>query len=222
MARKRTMIGVAALTALAALTAPVSKLPKMAPYSVADYQSEANRKASAHGPVEGLHGRLITIEEHVKTARDLLLFTINDFLDTKPEYDIKVDKSTNEMEVYLNGTLVRKIRVGTGQVLKTDKPAFGEYVTPNGDYIVIHVRDKDSVHKKFGKNAHFYGDGMIQMSGPWAPHIALHGTNDNNRIGKYTTNGCINMRNEDILWLMRNAGIGSRIHVYQSQQSSTN
>ena len=77
-----------------------------------------------------------------------------------------------------------------------------------------------ALEEKFGNNAKLYGSGMLQLLGPWAPHIAIHGTNDNSRIGKYSTNGCINLANENLEWLLSNAGIGSKVYVYDSKANN--
>ena len=103
--------------------------------------------------------------------------------------------------------------------LRPNKTKFWEYVTPNGKYILINVLDSTDLRRKFGRNAHLYGNGMMQLSGPWAPYIAIHGTFDSTRIGTRKTNGCINVTNDNLRWLMENVGIGTRVHVYESVPS---
>ena len=210
-------VAVATLATLVSAPIMVNKYQKISPYLASDVSSELTRQPTQRKPTAGLKGAFITLEEHAKTARDYFLFTINDLIDPKPEYDIFVDKTTNQMEVYLDGKFVRRVQVGTGQILKSNKSAFGEYVTPDGDYMIINVFDRQGLQHKFGKNAYLYGEGMIQLAGPWAPYIALHGTYDDSKISGYTTNGCINMRNGDLRWIMENVGIGSRVHVSQSK-----
>tara|TARA_Y100000310_G_scaffold335274_2_gene416870 strand:- start:2423 stop:3091 length:669 start_codon:yes stop_codon:yes gene_type:complete len=187
----------------------------MKDYLHADIDSELTRVASSGKPTGGL----VTIEEHVKTARDFLLFGKNRLQrDDNPGYDLTVDKTTNTMYVFNGDTLIRTIDVGTGEELIENKDRFGQYVTPNGEYLVIKEFDQKALREKFGQ-AHadkYYAVGMLQLSGPWAPHIAIHGTPDPDKIGKNKSHGCINVGLDDMAWIMDNVGIGSTVSVYMS------
>ena len=47
--------------------------------------------------------------------------------------------------------------------------------------------------------------------------FAIHGTNDETRIGKRVTGGCINMRNKDIKRLIKNIDLGDEVVVISNQ-----
>ena len=47
--------------------------------------------------------------------------------------------------------------------------------------------------------------------------FAIHGTNDESRIGKRVTGGCINMRNKDIKKLMKGINLGDEVVVISNQ-----
>jgi lipoprotein-anchoring transpeptidase ErfK/SrfK len=47
--------------------------------------------------------------------------------------------------------------------------------------------------------------------------FAIHGTNDETRIGKRVTGGCINMRNKDIKKLIKNIHLGDEVVVISNQ-----
>ena len=217
--KKIALRGLVALGLTTLATAPISypRIKEIGPYLSADYNSEKTRHATRSSPTDGLKGNLISLEEHVKTARDLALFTVSDVFDKKPRYDLNVDKTENKMDVYLNSQLIKTMNIGSGEILKPDKTKFGEYVTPNGDYLLINNLDVNDLRRKFGRNADLYGEGLMQLSGPWAPYIAIHGTFDNAKIGARKSNGCINVTNEDLRWLMENVGMGTRVHVYESK-----
>ncbi|GEM_PF-5965604 len=190
---------------------------EMYPYLKADVDSELERVATVDPPKP--KGGLVTLEEHVKTARDLVLYAYNKPSDNRPLYHLKVDKSTNTMEVYDGeGNLVRQMQVGTAKELKETKTQFGEYVTPNGNYLVINHFNEQELEKKFGANAFFhYGTGMLQLSGPWTPHIAIHGVSSPKKVGIYDSNGCVRVENEDVEWLKKNVGVGSTVHIFMSK-----
>lgn len=201
--------GIALLTASPYL---IQSYNKISPYLISDIQSELERKPSSGKPTTGVKGNILTGLEHLKTFRDYMLFSYNDLIDSRQEYEIEVDKKTNIARFYLDGVLEKEIPVGTAKVLQDDKTKYGEYVTPNGEYMVINHFDKEDIRDKFG-NVTYYGDGLIQLSGPWAPHIAFHGIDDPKRIGAYGSNGCINLDNPDISWMMENVGVGSKVKI---------
>lgn len=191
---------------------------KLAPYIKSDIKSELSRKPSAGKPTGGAKGLVLRLGEFAKTGRDIIKFAYQDLFDDKAEYDIHINKDSNTANFYLNDSLVKTITVGTGKVNKPNKEAFGEgeYVTPNGEYIVVRYMSKDLVKRKFGEaNAEgFYaGQGMLPLLGPWAPHIAMHATLDTTKIGDYKSNGCINYLISDFDWVTDNVGIGSKVHI---------
>ena len=47
--------------------------------------------------------------------------------------------------------------------------------------------------------------------------FAIHGTNDETRIGKRVTGGCINMRNKDVKRLIKNIDLGDEVIVISNQ-----
>lgn len=202
------------MSALAAY--PCYKLHKMWPYLRDDYTSEATRLPSQGHP----KSRRASLEELTKNARDYWLYLRNDTTDNLPNYDIYVDKTTNKMEIYLDNKLIKAMDVGTGQLYQTDKTQFGEFVTPNGDYLLIEKLDSAELRKKFGsRGERDYANGMLQLSGKWAPYIAIHATNDESRLGKRKSNGCVNVTRENMDWMLQNIGIGSKVHIYQSDHS---
>ena len=191
------------------------KVKEISNYIREDYRTEITREPSKGHPKDTFEWGI----ELLKTMRDTGLYAINDITDKLPEMDIYIDKSTNTMKIYdTEGKLVRETIVGTGVVLQPDKTRFGEYVTPDGEYVVINKLRPDSLERKFDDGAEYYGDGMLQLSGPWAPHIAIHGTKKpEKKIGKYASNGCINVNEDTINWMLGNVGIGSRVHVFMSE-----
>jgi len=215
---KKVKKGLGCLVLAATTTAGLylgSTYLSMKNYLHADIDSELTRVASSGKPTGGL----VALEEHVKTARDLLLFGKNRLQrDEGSKYDLKINKTTNQMYVFNGDTLIKIIDVGTGEEFVEDKDRFGQYVTPNGDYLVIKEFDQEALREKFG-TAHadkYYAVGMLQLSGPWAPHIAIHGTPDPNKIGERKSHGCINVGLEDMAWILENVSVGSTVSVYMS------
>ena len=47
--------------------------------------------------------------------------------------------------------------------------------------------------------------------------FAIHGTNDETRIGQRVTGGCINMKNRDLDQLIKTINLGDEVHVTSNQ-----
>lgn len=218
MNKKRfALAGCASLGAL--VVAPIGlygaySYSKMAPYVAADIESIQTCTNC---------DSIKRFEEHVKTGRDVVLFAQNNLQDQRPEVDMYVDKTANSMEVYHDGELLRRMSITTGKELIPHKSKFGEYVTPDGDYLVIDYKNQEELEQKFGAYDadRFYAGRMIQLSGPWAPHIAIHATHHVEEIGEHASNGCMRVSVEDFDWLKDVAGIGSRVHVFMTQENSS-
>ncbi|MBO1580338.1 L,D-transpeptidase [Bacillus sp. XF8] len=108
-----------------------------------------------------------------------------------------VNTTTNKMDFYQNGTFIRSFSVATG---KAATP------TPIGSFIIVNKiknRPYYTRHIKGGDPRNPLGDRWmgLNMVGTWGTTYAVHGTNNNQAIGKNTTLGCIRMFNEDIHWL---------------------
>jgi len=182
-----------------------------------DVRSELRReKGNRFGDSIGL----FTLYELAKTARDVfVIYPFNRVKDLiapegREELAIFIDKETHAAFVVdEKGGLVLAAPVATGQADGDVKTRFGEYITPAGEYVIIRRYSPEELRRKFGGKAHFYGGGMIQLLGPWAPHIAIHGTDEPGSVGKGNSNGCIRMRDEDFGALAGKAKIGSRVFV---------
>ncbi|MES5891731.1 MULTISPECIES: L,D-transpeptidase [Bacillus cereus group] len=108
-----------------------------------------------------------------------------------------VDTKLNKMDFYQNGKLIKSFTVATG---KTATP------TPKGTFQVVNKiknRPYYTGHIKGGDPRNPLGDRWLglNMAGTYGTTYAIHGTNNNQAIGKATTLGCIRMYNNDIHWL---------------------
>ncbi|MFJ8529421.1 L,D-transpeptidase [Bacillus sp. NPDC094106] len=116
---------------------------------------------------------------------------------TLPNQQLIVNTSTHEMAFYQDGAFIRNFTVATG---KASTP------TPTGTFVIVNKiknRPYYAKHIKGGDPRNPLGDRWLglNMAGTWGTTYAIHGTSNNQAIGKPTTLGCIRMYNEDIHWL---------------------
>jgi len=135
--------------------------------------------------------------------------------------EILVNKTVNQAAVLRNKKLDTVYTVSTGAVHKPTKSRYGEYVTPNGEYLVKGRRDPAALAKKF-TNPEYYGAGQILLIGPFGGDIALHGTNKKETLGRYETNGCVRFDNKTMDELLRTVPIGSIVRISDLPQQAWN
>ncbi|PGA91238.1 L,D-transpeptidase [Bacillus toyonensis] len=111
--------------------------------------------------------------------------------------ELIINTNTNKMDFYQNGTFIKTFTVATG---KSATP------TPKGTFMIVNKiknRPYYTGHIKGGDPRNPLGDRWmgLNMAGTYGTTYAIHGTNNNQAIGKATTLGCIRMYNADIHWL---------------------
>lgn len=110
---------------------------------------------------------------------------------------IIVNKKTNKLAFFQNGSLVREFRVATGKT-----PA----LTPEGRFEIVNkIKNRPYYKEKIpgGDPRNPLGDRWIglDVNGTKGTTYGIHGNNNKNSIGKYVSAGCIRMYNDDIHWL---------------------
>lgn len=219
------------ILALAGAFAMGVKVREVMPFALKDIQSEVKRVPSKGHPKNWESFML----EGAKTVKEVGLYTYNTTLGSlfdkirgrrERKCVILVDKSTNTARLYAlepRIELLKEFRVATALIDKPHKTRFGEYVTPNAAYVVVHKLDSLDLTKKFrrlGKQRvwDLYGDGMLELLGPWAPYIAIHATPHKERIGRRATHGCVNVSLEVMRELLDIVDEGSYVIIYDGRE----
>lgn len=102
-----------------------------------------------------------------------------------------------------------------------DKQSKGDMKTPEGNFNIGDIQKSSNWSHDFGdgkgeiKGA--YGPFFIRLLTPGHEGIGIHGTHDNNSIGTRITEGCIRMKNEDILELVKKVRVGSVVVITPSK-----
>jgi lipoprotein-anchoring transpeptidase ErfK/SrfK len=91
-----------------------------------------------------------------------------------------------------------------------DKRAEGDCRTPEGEFEVASVEDS-SAWEHGGKPA--YGPFFVRLSCPPWTGIGIHGTDEPESVGTRSTLGCVRLRNEDLLAVVRAVTRGTRVAI---------
>jgi len=130
--------------------------------------------------------------------------------DLEGEEWILVRKQDFTLTLYRGRSVIASYPVAIGKN-DGDKQKSKDMRTPEGVFSVLSV--ENSSHW-----VHDFGDGKGPIAGAYGPYfirlktpyrgIGIHGTHDPNSIGTKATEGCIRLRNEDLLALVKDVKKG--------------
>ncbi|GED14378.1 L,D-transpeptidase [Aneurinibacillus migulanus] len=131
------------------------------------------------------------------------------------EVYIEINKTTNQLTIFLNDISVYTFPVGTGK---------NKHLTPEGEFtITTRVKEPWYLPKNIagGSPRNPLGTRWLGLNVPGTGgyKYGIHGTNNPASIGHNVSQGCIRMHNEDIEWLYRNIPLGTRV-IIKSNNSS--
>ena len=114
------------------------------------------------------------------------------------KFTIHVSKSTNTLDLMLNGKLFKRYSVGTGK--------FGK--TPEANFTIVDkikeptwTRPSDNRRIEYGDPENLLGSRWMAIKSKEHPELTgfgIHGTWQRDSIGKQSSNGCIRMLNEEV------------------------
>ncbi|MFO7958815.1 MAG: L,D-transpeptidase family protein [Candidatus Brocadiia bacterium] len=111
---------------------------------------------------------------------------------------VLVDLSEFRLALLFDGVFIKEYLVGIG---KDDCTPTGEFVVDN---LLVRPRwyAPDGRVIEYGEEDHLLGERWIGFADqPGASGLGIHGTKGNSGIGEKCSNGCIRMRNEDVVEL---------------------
>ncbi|HWO97608.1 MAG TPA: L,D-transpeptidase family protein [Bacillus sp. (in: firmicutes)] len=128
---------------------------------------------------------------------------------------IIINKSTNQLAYYENSQLKRVFAVATGK-----RPSY----TPEGKFKVVNKLVNRPYYKgkiPGGDPRNPLGNRWLGLNarGTWGTTYAIHGNNNPNSIGKYVSNGCIRMYDEQVEWLFNQVKVGTPVIITTSGKS---
>lgn len=128
---------------------------------------------------------------------------------------IIVNKKTNKLAFFQNGSLIREFPVATGK-----NPS----LTPEGSFEIVNkIKNRPYYKEKIpgGDPRNPLGDRWIglDVNGTNGTTYAIHGNSNKNSIGKYVSAGCIRMYNDDIHWLFAQVKVHTTAIITSSKLS---
>lgn len=135
---------------------------------------------------------------------------------------IVISKEAMTLTVY--GQNVNKIAEYGVAVGKNygNKQKVGDMKTPEGKFEIQQIQDASTWTHDFkdgkGEIKGAYGSHFIRLLTPPHRGIGIHGTHDPASIGTRATEGCIRLRNEDLLELVGMVWVGMPVMIVTSEK----
>ncbi|NLD04527.1 MAG: L,D-transpeptidase [Synergistaceae bacterium] len=122
---------------------------------------------------------------------------------------IGINKEQLRLTLYKGLDPLKTWQISIGKGKGPEKKSRFDLITPSGTFTIYRVVEdaKKLVYDPAWFNepgepeAGVYGSKLISFYNKW--QIAIHGTNNPSSIGKWTTHGCIRLRNRDIEQLVK-------------------
>ncbi|MDR1885343.1 MAG: L,D-transpeptidase [Synergistaceae bacterium] len=134
----------------------------------------------------------------------------------EPGTVVMIDKKIYKLSVVRDGRTVREYNVAVGKN-EGDKERTGDMRTPEGEFKVQQFHDASSWKHDFkdgkGNINGAYGPLFIRLKTPPWSGIGIHGTHDPKSIGNNVTEGCVRMRNEELLEFAEMVDIGTPVII---------
>lgn len=128
---------------------------------------------------------------------------------------VVVSKKELTLVVYnRQGERVFKIPIACGKNLGNKEKEF-DCKTPEGTFTISQIVDSKEWRHDFGYGLveGAYGPYFIRLHTPPFKGIGIHGTCYSESIGTRSSEGCIRVRNEDIVGLLRFVSIGMEVTI---------
>lgn len=155
------------------------------------------------------------ITTEVPGLKDIIIITGKDMIPERiTDYGILIKKSQFKLYLLKGYDTLKVYPIAIGKN-PGDKKKVGDWRTPEGCFYVIQIQDsREWVHDfpddTLGPIKGAYGPYFIRLyTGPDATYshkswsgIGIHGTHDPSSIGKRASEGCIRLKNQDLLELI--------------------
>ncbi|WP_120190734.1 L,D-transpeptidase [Ammoniphilus oxalaticus] len=110
---------------------------------------------------------------------------------------IIINKANNRLAFYEDGKLVKSFSVATGKE---------QLFTPEGTFQIVNkIKNRPYYTKNIpgGDPRNPLGDRWLGLNarGTWGTTYAIHGNANPNSIGRYVSEGCVRMHNQEVRWL---------------------
>lgn len=137
--------------------------------------------------------------------------------DSIKEKHIVVDKDSYALYLVEDGETLLAFPVCLGKGIGQKKRA-GDHKTPEGEFKIKSIENSSDWTHDFrdgkGKRKGAYGPWFFRLNTPQSTHIGIHGTCYPESVRTRESDGCVRLRNEDLLQLKEHVAKGMKVIIY--------
>lgn len=127
-----------------------------------------------------------------------------------------IEKSNLRLYVVRDKDTIASYPVCLGQNLGQKRKA-GDHKTPEGNFSISMIQNSSSWTHDFkdgkGPRKGAYGPWFFRLRTPMSTHIGIHGTCFPESIGTRESEGCIRLKNEDLIDLHQYVYVGMKVDI---------
>lgn len=136
---------------------------------------------------------------------------------TTRDKEIHVDKTKLKLYLIERGDTLLTFPVSVGKN-KGQKTRAGDNKTPEGTFTVSHIQNStDWPHyTNDGRPPEkgLYGPWFFRLKTPMSTHIGIHGSKSDADVGKRASEGCVRLKNSDLLKLKPHVFVGMKVVIH--------
>lgn len=129
---------------------------------------------------------------------------------------IIIDKCNLRLYLIENNDTIMNVEVCVGRNYG-DKKRIGDCRTPEGNFTICQIQDSQLWQHDFGDGYGYrkgaYGPLFLRLKIPKWNSIGIHGTCFPSSIGSRNSEGCIRLRNDDLLELYKYVSINTKVTI---------
>lgn len=146
----------------------------------------------------------------------LLLIIIFFSLEAIADTMLFVEKQSLRLYVVSDSDTIASYPICLGKKLGQKRKA-GDHKTPEGYFSISMIQNSSSWQHDFndgkGSRKGAYGPWFFRLRTPMSTHIGIHGTCFPESIGTRDSEGCIRMKNEDLIDLHKYVYVGMKVYI---------
>ncbi|WP_179810125.1 L,D-transpeptidase [Nocardiopsis sinuspersici] len=125
---------------------------------------------------------------------------------TSTPFRVEIDTGDFTFTVFDGDEEVRTGVIGTGE---------GETPTPPGRYYfteLLRPKDPEGPYGVYAFGLSGFSESLETFAGG-PGQLAVHGTNDEDALGRRVSHGCVRVSNEDVTWMAENLPVGTPVEI---------
>lgn len=135
----------------------------------------------------------------------------------KQKKEIHVDKTALKLYLIQGNDTIYTFPISAGSN-KGQKTRSGDRKTPEGTFSICQIQNSTAwIHDAndgLGPQKGLYGPWFFRLKTPMSKSIGIHGSKNDQAVGKRASEGCVRLRNSDLVKLKPHVFVGMKVIIH--------